>query len=41
MEWWILLGVALLAVVICAALRIRNLRSRGSEGKAGNIYPLW
>lgn len=41
MEWWILLGLAPLAVAICAGLRIRNWRNRNSAEKAGNIYPLW
>lgn len=41
MEWWILLGLALLAITIIAALRIRNWRNRGREGKTGDIYPLW
>jgi hypothetical protein len=41
MEWWILLGLAVIALVIGVSSRIRKSHRRGSERETQNIYPLW
>jgi hypothetical protein len=41
MEWWILLGLAAVALGIGVVSRIRKPRRREPEGDTNNIYPLW
>jgi hypothetical protein len=41
MEWWLLLGVAILILAVGAVTRIRRTSRRNSRQETGNIYPLW
>jgi hypothetical protein len=41
MEWWILLGLAVVALVIGVSSRIRKSRRHAGERETQNIYPLW
>jgi hypothetical protein len=41
MEWWILLGLAAVALGIAAIGRLRRLRRTDAESEPKNIYPLW
>ena len=41
MEWWLLLGVAVLLLAVGAVTRMRRSSRRKSRQEAGNIYPLW
>jgi hypothetical protein len=41
MEWWLLLGVAVLILAVGAVTRMRRSSRRKSRQETGNIYPLW
>ena len=41
MEWWILLGLAVIALAIGASNRVRRPRRQKNEEQTRNIYPLW
>jgi hypothetical protein len=41
MEWWLLLGVAVLILAVGAMTRMRRSSRRKSRQETGNIYPLW
>ena len=41
MEWWILMGLALIAVAAGGVTRLRKARRRVAESETDNIYPLW
>lgn len=41
MEWWILLGLAVILLGISVLNRLRRSRRREPEGETKNIYPLW
>jgi hypothetical protein len=41
MEWWLLLGVAVVILVIGVVTRMRRTRHRRARQETGNIYPLW
>jgi hypothetical protein len=41
MEWWILLGLALIAGGLGVGTRLRQSRRRQPDRETKNIYPLW
>jgi len=41
MEWWILLGLAVIALAMAAINRVRRPRRQKTEEQTRNIYPLW
>jgi hypothetical protein len=41
MEWWLLLGVAVLILAVRAVTRMRRSSRRKSRQETGNIYPMW
>ena len=41
MEWWLLLGVAVLVLAVGAVARMRRSSRPKSRQETGNIYPLW
>ena len=41
MEWWLLVGVAILILAVGAVTRMRRSSRRKSRQQTGNIYPLW
>jgi hypothetical protein len=41
MEWWILIGLAVVVLTVGGLGRIRQSRRRQPEEQAKNIYPLW
>jgi len=41
MEWWILLGLAVIALAMAAINRVRRHRRQKTEEQTRNIYPLW
>jgi hypothetical protein len=40
-EWWILLGLAAVALGAGALSKLRKARRREPEAETKNIYPLW
>jgi hypothetical protein len=40
MEWWILVGLAFIAVAAIGVTRLRKPR-RAAKSETDNIYPLW
>jgi hypothetical protein len=41
MEWWILLGLTVIALAVGAINLVRRHRRQKTEEQTGNIYPLW
>jgi hypothetical protein len=41
MEWWILVSVAVVMLVVGGLSRVRQSRRRQPEDQSKNIYPLW
>jgi hypothetical protein len=41
MEWWILMGLALIAVAAVGGIRLRQPRRSVAKPETDNIYPLW
>lgn len=41
MEWWILLGVAVVVCGLGAVSGLRQSRRRQPDAETKNIYPLW
>jgi hypothetical protein len=41
MEWWILAGLAAVALAAAGINRVRRPRRRKAEEQTRNIYPLW
>lgn len=41
MEWWILLGLAGVALAAGGIARLRRSRRREAQEQTRNIYPLW
>ena len=41
MEWWILLALVLLILVVGATNRVIRARRRSAEKEVNNMYPLW
>ena len=41
MEWWLLLGVAIVILGVGAVRRMRRTNRRNVRQETGNIYPLW
>ena len=41
MEWWIIAGLVLAALVVGVVNRIRKARRGAAQHEAKTIYPLW
>jgi hypothetical protein len=41
MEWWLLLGLTLVALAVGGFTRLRRPRHRKPQEQTRNIYPLW
>jgi hypothetical protein len=41
MEWWILMGLALIAVAAVGVIRLCKPRRGVAKSETDNIYPLW